>query len=172
MLKYAASFIPKDGDVLECGVFHGRSLNLLARWTNRQCHGFDSFQGLPEAWSLQEPAGAYSTNGAKPTLLSDNITLHEGWFEDSLPEFSNSLQKPIALLHIDCDLYSSTKTVLTHLLPHLQPGSLIVFDDYAGYPEWREHEYKAWQEVLTEQSINATLEAAVMLGRSVVFKLQ
>ena len=46
-------------------------------------HGFDSFQGLPEAWSAHEGAGAYSTAGRMPRA-GDNVRLHAGWFEDTM----------------------------------------------------------------------------------------
>jgi len=171
LIKHLSQRLPEQGAVVECGVFYGRSLRLLANWTRRECHGFDSFAGLPEAWSRQEPAGAYSTQGHIPSL-PPNVRLHQGWFEDTLPDVMPQLQDGVALLHVDCDLYSSTQTVLQHLLPRLKPGSIIVFDDYAGYPEWREHEYKAWQEAILAQGIKAQLVAAVMLGRSVAFQLQ
>lgn len=172
LLKHVSEQLITPGIIIECGVFHGRSLNLLARWTGRQCHGFDSFEGLPEAWSQQEPAGAYSTNGMQPQQLPDNVELHQGWFDISLPEFVSRLDAPISLLHIDCDLYSSTQTVLKHFLPHLSAGSMIVFDDFAGYPEWRQHEYKAWQESVHLSPYQMKLSAAVMLGRSVAFQLE
>ena len=36
----------------------------------------------------------------------------------------------IALAYIDCDMYSSTKTVLEFLLPRLKHGRTLAFDDY------------------------------------------
>jgi hypothetical protein len=42
-----------------------------------------------------------------------NVQLIKGWFNETLPKFTNLLESDdkIALLHIDCDIYSSTKTV-------------------------------------------------------------
>jgi hypothetical protein len=36
----------------------------------------------------------------------------------------------IALAFIDCDMYSSTKSVLRFLMPRLKHGMIIAFDDY------------------------------------------
>ena len=55
---------------------------------------------------------------------------------------------PISLLHVDCDLYSSTRTIFAALGDRLIPGSVIVFDEYFNYTGWRQHEYKAFQEYL------------------------
>ena len=51
-----------------------------------------------------------------------------------------------AFANIDCDIYSSTRTVLEALAPRLGPGSILVFDEYFAYPGWRDHEYRAFQE--------------------------
>ncbi|GAB4189971.1 MAG: hypothetical protein Tsb002_17500 [Wenzhouxiangellaceae bacterium] len=170
-LKQAMAAAPANGLIVECGVYHGRSLRLLAQWSGRECHGFDSFQGLPEDWNESEPAGSYSTAGHQPQM-PDNVTLHAGWFEESLPEFAAQLQEKIALLHVDCDLYSSTVTVLEHLMPHMAENGVIVFDDFAGYPEWRDHEYLAWRQYEKAHNISAELITAVLLGRSAAFRLK
>jgi len=86
--------------------------------------------------------------------VRSNVTLHKGWFEDTVPPFSAANKgEPVALLHIDCDLYSSTKTVFDALGGNLVAGSVILFDEYFNYPEWREHEYKAFQELVEARSL-------------------
>ena len=49
-------------------------------------------------------------------------------------------------MHIDCDLYSSTRTVLSLLEPRIVPGTIIVFDEYLNYPGWQAHEKRAFAE--------------------------
>ena len=56
------------------------------------------------------------------------------------------LTRPIALLHVDCDLYSSTVTILNELKDNIVPGTVIVFDEYINYPGWQLDEFKAWKE--------------------------
>lgn len=152
VLEQALDAATVKGLTLEFGVFHGRSLGLIAERVRSGVHGFDSFQGLPEDWTPAEPAGSYSTEGRKPEV-PEHVTLHEGWFSDTLPEFMASHRQPVRLAHIDCDLYSSTRTVLEHLGPRLREGSVLVFDDYLGYPGWREHEYRAFEEFSRECSL-------------------
>lgn len=41
--------------------------------------------------------------------------------------------KKAAVVHIDCDLYSSARDVLQFVEPHLVEGSLILFDDWFCY---------------------------------------
>ncbi len=159
-----------DGLMIECGVYFGRSLRIIAERGNGKVHGFDSFQGLPEAWNAAEPMGAYSTAGRLPKA-ANGVTLHAGWFEDTLPAFFAAHPEPIRLLHVDCDLYSSTQTVLAHARPHLVPGSVVVFDDLLGYPGYEAHEFKAWNEFTAAQEIRWELLAACLLGREVAVRL-
>ena len=71
-------------------------------------YGFDSFEGLPEAWTLGAKAGAFSIGGNLPPVRG-NVRLTKGFFEQTLPGFvAQHRGETIALLHVDCDLYSST----------------------------------------------------------------
>ena len=80
--------------------------------------------------------------------VPENVTLHKGWFDRTLPDFLEQQTDAVRLINIDCDIYSSTKTVLDLLAPRIQPGSVLVFDEYIGNQHWREDEYKAFQEVV------------------------
>jgi len=62
--------------------------------------------------------------------------------------------KPISFLHIDCDLYSSTKTIFDLLGDRLLPGTIIVFDEYFNYPSWKKHEYLAFSEFINNSTLN------------------
>lgn len=173
-LEQAAETFSADDWYLEFGVFHGRSLNILAQSETGKglhWHGFDSFEGLPEDWSGNESRGSYSTAGQQPDM-PDNVTLHPGWFEDTLPEFIQSNPDgKAAFLHIDCDLYSSTQTVLEGLREHCQPGTVLQFDELIGYPGYREHEWKAWEAFLAEWPAGYRLIGSVFMGRAVAVRL-
>ncbi|WP_174502618.1 class I SAM-dependent methyltransferase [Acidiphilium sp. C61] len=150
LLRFALSRAPEAGLVLEFGVEKGLSVNCLARATPRMVHGFDSFQGLPEDWAGTASArGAFDRRGTLPNVPG-NVRLHVGWFDATLPAFLAETAEPVALLHIDCDIYSSTKTVFDLLSDRIRPGTVIVFDEYFNYPGWRQHEYKAFQEFCAE----------------------
>jgi hypothetical protein len=142
--------------VLEFGVWKGESINFLAR-AIPQCKvfGFDSFQGLEENWYGYTLAkNAFNMNGKLPKVRK-NVELIPGWYENTLCNFVKMHSNlPISLLHLDSDTYSPTKYVLTTLKNQLSRGSIIVFDEFFGYPNWELHEYKAWTEFVDENSVN------------------
>jgi tetratricopeptide (TPR) repeat protein len=138
----------KDGLILEFGVRHGTSIRQLASFTSKPIYGFDSFEGLPEDWH-QESKLIYSTRGRIPKVPS-HITLIPGWFEETLPLFLEKREEDVALINIDCDIYSSTKTVLDLLSARIKKGTIIIFDEYIGNLHWEEDEHKAFMESVTQ----------------------
>jgi len=136
----------EEGLILEFGVRHGNSINQLAKLTISTVHGFDSFEGLPTEWH-NESKESYSTKGIIPDV-EKNVILYKGWFEDTLPEFSKKYPESIRLINIDCDLYSSTSTILKILAPQIQSGTVLIFDEYIGNQHWKEDEFKAFQEAV------------------------
>jgi hypothetical protein len=168
LLKQAGN----DGLFLEFGVYKGDSINCLAGLkTDVTWHGFDSFVGLPHAWTLGARTGAFSTEGHQPAVRK-NVKLIAGFFEDTLPPFvSQNRTKKIAVLHIDCDLYSSTKTILENVGPMLSPDSIIIFDEFFNYPGWAEQEYKAFMEYVAEHDVSFEYWGYVRTGGQVAVRL-
>ncbi len=142
--KFAMEHTNPDGLVMEFGVFNGKSIRQIAALTKGPVHGFDSFEGIPEDWN-HETSGSYSTEGIIPEVPA-NVTLHAGWFEDSIPKFIQNETGAIRFMNIDCDLYSSTKTVLDALASQVVAGTVMIFDEYIGNISWREDEHKAFIE--------------------------
>ncbi|WP_237739921.1 class I SAM-dependent methyltransferase [Rheinheimera nanhaiensis] len=171
VLNYAAKVAPQSGLWLEFGVCYGRSINILAKGCEKIVHGFDSFQGLPEDWKPGEPKGSYSTHGRLPKV-AENVRLHQGWFEQSLPAFLVDHPEPVSLVHIDCDLYSSTVTVLSLLAERIVPGSVLIFDDFWAYEGFEHHEFKAFNEFANKQGLALQLISYAALGREVAFIVQ
>ncbi len=134
----------QDGLILEFGVRHGTSIRQLASFASKPMYGFDSFEGLPEDWH-QESKEVYSTKGKIPKVPA-HVTLIPGWFEETLPLFLEKHEEDVALINIDCDIYSSTKTVLDLLSDRIKKGTIIVFDEYIGNLHWEEDEHKAFME--------------------------
>lgn len=170
VLLRALARAPTAGLTLECGVYFGRSLDIIARHSTGAVHGFDSFQGLPEAWTEHEGAGTYTTAGRLPTVPG-HVRLHPGWFEDTLPGFLADNPGPIRLLHVDCDLYSSTRTVLALAAPRLRPGSIVVFDDLLAFPGCEDHELRAFEEFTGSSGLRWEITAACLLGREVALRV-
>lgn len=123
--------------------------------TQRQFIGFDSFLGLPEL-SEAHPrmsAGVFSHNeNPQHPLIMENSphtpeVVHElfqrlgyrkpliieGFFNETLNAAIPEHTTKAALVHIDCDLYESTKEALFAVEPILEDGAIIAFDDWFCY---------------------------------------
>lgn len=154
LLAHALTLLPDAGLVAEFGVNEGGTINFIARrLPGRTIDGFDSFEGLPEDW-----AGAHLTRGmfsrrGRPPSVRRNVRLHPGLFDDSLPRFAAAHPGPLAFLHVDCDLYSSTASVFRHLGDRVGPGTVIVFDEYFNYPNWQAHEHRAFREFVAARRL-------------------
>ncbi len=155
LLAFALSETPPIGLLLEFGVADGGSLRHLAGLTTRTLDGFDSFEGLPENWAgTFERKGKFSRGGSLPDVPA-HVRLHKGWFNETLPAFLlGQDDQPVALLHVDCDIYSSTVTIFGELKSRLQPGTVIVFDEYFNYPNWQQHEWRAFQEFVRDSGFS------------------
>ncbi|HSX26952.1 MAG TPA: class I SAM-dependent methyltransferase [Chlamydiales bacterium] len=147
----------QEGMFLEFGVCSGKTINFIAALNPRKkIFGFDSFEGLPEDWRAECKKGAFSfkqPNFLPPVL--NNVELIKGWFSDTLPAFLETHEGPVAFVHIDCDLYSSTSCVFQNLKDRIQPGTIIVFDELYNYPGFENHELKALQEFLDSTGYQA-----------------
>ena len=82
--------------------------------------------------------------------MPGNVQLVVGLFEDTLPGFLDRHSDPIGFVHIDCDIYSSTKYVLTTLNDRLARGCVVVFDEFFNYPGFQQHERRAFREFIAE----------------------
>jgi hypothetical protein len=151
------SNVQRDGYWLEFGVGNGNSLRNIVKNADKDIKnisivGFDSFEGLPEDWSTIEKKGAF-----KQDKLPDcpGAKLVVGWYDKSLVPWLDSLKtKPkITFLHMDCDLYSSTKYVLSKVAPFLVPGTIIVFDELTTYNGFEFHEWRALYECVVEEKL-------------------
>jgi Macrocin-O-methyltransferase (TylF) len=155
LIAYALSQVFLSGLYLEFGVHTGKSINFSAKRVKSDIHGFDSFDGLPEFWRDGYDKGVFSL-GSKLPKVQSNVILHPGWFDKTLPEFIKTLAPDdvIAFLHIDCDLYSSTKTIFDELGIYIQPKTIILFDDYFNHPHWQQGEHKAFLELVERYQLS------------------
>lgn len=147
LMHHALSRVTVDGLYAEFGVNNGGTITYIAKQKPKQViHGFDSFEGLPEDWSGNAMAAGYFNRNGRLPKVPANVVLHPGWFDVTAPKFAEEHKGPLAFLHVDCDLYSSTATIFDVLGDRIVPGTVIVFDEYFNYPNWLSHEHKAFTE--------------------------
>ena len=155
-LTAALNEVTLDGTLAEFGVYKGTSLTQIAKFfPDRTVHGFDSFVGLPDAWGgTSKGAGAFDIGARPPELSVSNVEFHVGWFDDTIPAFAQQYSGPFAFVHLDADIYSSTKTVFDNLGDWFVADTIVVFDEYFGYHGWQRHEHKAFQEFLSRTKLS------------------
>ena len=159
-----------DQDVLylEFGVFRGDSMRYWSRRLKNpraKLHGFDSFEGLPEAWNIDSPQGHFSTNGAIPIIKDSRVKFFKGWFNETLPGYQMPPHDRL-VVDMDADLYSSTIYVLKALESSIVPGTYIYFDEFAD----RENELRAFSEFVQDTEMRFELIAANRENSKVVFR--
>jgi len=173
--SFCCKAIKYVGLQLEFGTGDGRTAKLLMdRLPSKEelLYTFDWFQGLPEAWFKSEK-GAFAQiiegDINPPVLDPDKAKIIFGLFEDSLPSFINqptSHSGFVTFIHIDCDLYSSTKTIFTYLKDQISEGTVILFDESHGYEGWENHEFKAFKEFLNTTTYKAKALAFAATDKS------
>lgn len=151
LLRHVVSLRPR-GIALEFGVGRGESTRIIA--DELPVIGFDSFLGLPEDWRPGYPQGSFSQDGWAPEV--DNARFVIGQFDDTLLGYFTG-DEQVGLVHVDCDLYSSTKTVLDHVGPLLRPGTYVVFDEWHGYRGAQRYEQRAWVEYADSTDVQWTV---------------
>ena len=140
------------GDFLEAGVWRGGCCILMRAvleahdCRERKVWLADSFKGLPTSEHehdndyamdpsvlpiLAVTVDEVQKNFARFGLLDSQVRFLPGWFKDTLPDSNTG---PLALLRVDCDLYSSTMQVIEALYPRVSPGGWVIIDDYGILP--------------------------------------
>lgn len=118
---------------LEFGVAAGKSFSwwlLKNKHPESRFFGFDTFEGLPVDW------GIFKKGEMAPDQLEFQDKRYQfvrGLFQETLPGFikTNSFDKKIKkIIHLDADLFSSTLYTLTTIAEHLNPGDILIFDEF------------------------------------------
>lgn len=152
VLEEAAAYAG-ELSILEFGTHHGYAFTKMLYATRYMgledrvtVHAFDSFEGLrapedrrdrnvvtdDEVFAAGQFRGSYEELEAYCRSRYHNYAIHQGYFEDVLsPQLLEVFRKQLPiLLWIDCDYYSSARTVLERLLPFIPSGCVVYFDDY------------------------------------------
>lgn len=146
-----------EGAFVEAGCWNGGAGVLMA-YTAKKYGGrrttwlFDSFEGLPQFGKYDEEKAQIKKRAIKPGAVAGifkaeeervrriaremsvvgQVEIVRGWFQNTVPKVKNRIGK-IALLHLDADLYESTKYILNELYDSVTPGGIIIIDDYGAW---------------------------------------
>ncbi len=119
------------GDLAELGVCRGGVARLLATaCPDRTVHLFDTFAGIPETrdpsidWHRPGEFAAGIAEVRESLADLPNVTFHPGLFPKT------AAGERFALVHLDADLYASTRDGLEWFWPRLSVSGAIVLDDY------------------------------------------
>tara|TARA_B100001540_G_scaffold306677_1_gene319021 strand:+ start:948 stop:1604 length:657 start_codon:yes stop_codon:yes gene_type:complete len=139
------------GDILEFGVFKGSSLirfmtfrSILENNYSRKIYGFDTFNKFPSQKrrddkklrkNFTKDAGNPITKKKLNEILLEkkfeNFELIEGDVLKTLDKFlKKNPNLKISLLHLDMDVYNSTKFVINKLKDKIVKKGIILVDDY------------------------------------------
>ncbi len=159
------------GDIVECGVWRGGSMQATARTLleagdrSRHLYLFDTFEGMPpptdqdkrhdgrsaaELLAANErSSGVWAvatlddvrTGMARTGYPDDRVHYVPGLVEETVPA---QAPEQIAVLRLDTDWYASTKHELDTLYPRLVSGGVLLIDDYG----WWQGSRKAVDEFL------------------------
>lgn len=131
-----------DGYAFTKKLYATRYLDMEDRVT---VHGFDSFEGMPEAsqaadqdlvandgWVPGQFKASYERLDRYCKQKYRNYQLHEGYFDQTLTDrLLGTLKNDLPILiWIDCDYYTSAKIVFERLIPYIPTGCVIYFDEY------------------------------------------
>lgn len=166
-----------DGDFAECGVYKGGSAFLIAETLasssveDKETHLFDTFTGMP-AMANQDPSGLKEGRFGDTSLADVKqylrdfpfVVFHPGLIPSTLESVKD---KRFAFVHVDVDLYQTTKDCLNFFYNRLTRGGVMIFDDY-GWTFFKESEKKAVDEFFEDKP---ETPIALQTGQAFVIKL-
>lgn len=158
-----------NGSIVECGVYKGATARLMYAYckifgNQNSFLLFDTFRGLPG----HTQKDAYKDNTGKSSVrfkpnnysgvsVSDvsrlfrgsSVCIVEGDIADTLATYS---KEKFSFVHIDVDLYESTKAALMFFVPRMVRGGILLCDDYLTpvYPGAKQ----AWDEYFEKHKLS------------------
>jgi hypothetical protein len=153
----------------------GGTLKMMADvFPDKQCYGFDTFEGFVEGqldYNMGDSEGFYigHMNEAKIEIATEylkgnkNVQLFKGVFPEKNSEAIKD--KKFCFVHLDTDIYKSTKECLEFFYPRMVIGGTILIHDYPAHEGVRQavnnffyktgtKEYDRWEELGKNPMIN------------------
>ena len=123
------------GDIAEVGVYKGGSAKLICEAKgDKPLHLFDTFEGLPKVSKFDDRKllkGMFNAplEDVKRIILKKyrNVFFYKGLFPETAQLVKNKL---FSFVHLDVDLYKSTKSCLEFFYPRINKGGIIISHDF------------------------------------------
>lgn len=121
------------GDYAEVGVFKGTTAKIICEAKGKKyIHLFDTFEGLPRVSRIDRrfKAKMFKANylDVRERLSKyENVHIYKGLF----PQSASSIKyKKFSFVHLDADLYQSTKDSLNFFYDRISKGGILISHDY------------------------------------------
>jgi hypothetical protein len=178
-LVASTKFSDNLGDWAEFGVQKGNTARVLLDClpTDKNIYLFDSFEGLPEDWIIENPeeandgirevclAGSFFTD-IIPVFNDNRAIVIKGLYNDTLPIFVRDYNTPFSIIHMDSDLYSSAKSIYKNAGHLIRKGTVLIFDDF-----FRDHDKKAFLEFIESTNFDFEYLMAIRGSFKVTLKI-
>ena len=157
--RLIANFPNQHYLVIQLGLNNGKNSKHYSYLVNKfkcSCEiiGFDSWRGLSEDWIGMTKGRDKGSQLVKKPKAPNFCIFKKGNILKELNKFlSKNNKKSLNLIHFNLDTYTPTKSCLSILKPFLKKGTILIFDDFYGYPGWIMHENKAFEEFIFESEI-------------------
>src|SRR5262249_3970008 len=138
------------------GVHMGGPINHIARAVktkNVTIYGFDSFEGLKKDWQGTTYQAGHFNIGGKPPHRPPNVRMINGWIDETMSRFLADHGGPFCFIQLDAVTFESTELVLSLLRSRIVPGTIIIFDEYLGFPNWQNGEWLAWRQFVERRGL-------------------
>lgn len=129
------------GDIIEFGIWNGNNLFALKKMIDflklkKKIIGYDNFSGFPNPESIKKKLkikkkfGIYAGNRKYISFIIKFFKLRNiKIIDDDIMNLEKHKFKKISLIYIDCDIYKTTKKILSELSNKIPIGGIIVFDE-------------------------------------------
>ena len=154
LLEILDGALAVQGDLIECGSSRCGTTVFIAqflarRGERRKIYACDSFEGFDrEEFRSEKALGLttvpetvftstsyeYVVRKIRRLGFEDRVIPIPGYFRETLPTLTRSLE--LCLGFVDCDLRKSVSYCAEQLWPRLNPGGILIFDDYRS-PDFR-----------------------------------
>jgi hypothetical protein len=129
LIRFSRAAAHLEGNMAELGVYKGGSALVLALAVpSKPLYLYDTFEGLPsdDVGEHTHHKGDFTARleDVQNLLQGQNVIFRVGYFP------STAVDTSYCCVHIDGDLYTTTRDAIQFFWPRLVPGGYLIFDDW------------------------------------------